>query len=172
MKAYLNLEFDNRTELDEYMRRQVGTERQAVIVPAATPVVIEAEFTTSDVQPETPQKTRKPRSDAGQPRGPYKTSDKPAETVSDQQGPAVAASVAAPAPTITPPATPGAALTVVEARAALKRIHDTKGLGPEACIKHIQEFGVQAISKLPETMFAAFILKADEKVAAAGAKKA
>jgi pullulanase/glycogen debranching enzyme len=60
----------------------------------------------------------------------------------------------------------GPTLTEADARAALKRMKDTKGLATPACIAHIQSFGVDAISKLPAANYAEFIRQADEKIAA------
>ena len=61
-------------------------------------------------------------------------------------------------------------LTIDDARAALKRINDTKGLGTPVCIGHLQAFGVNRISDLPANMYEDFIFRADEMIAKRTAK--
>jgi len=124
---------------------------------------------------------RKPRADAGVPRGPYKTTGEPATAAAQGQEPqrteppapvSPTQQAAPPASAATPPAAPvapspaGAAPTLADARAALKRISDTKGLGAEAVVAHLAAHGVNQLTKLPEAMYAAFIAAADAKVKA------
>ncbi len=157
--------------------------------------------TASTPQPPAPR-TRKPRNDAGKPRGPYKTGTEPNANAGGAGAPAAnpsgapagqqaatpaaaltdaekekavrdaeaykaddAARTALQASRDTAAAAPGAELTQDDARAALRRINDTKGLGTPACIAHLQDFGVNQLSLLPKEKYALFIKQADEKVA-------
>ena len=129
---------------------------------------------------------RKPRADAGKPRGPHKSTDSapvgvgsatPPPDGQPQGGSTPPAVSNSEAPVASPTATPttasaapaasesGKKLTIDDARAALKRISDTKGLGMEACMQHLQEFKVTRISDVKEADYALFIKQADEKVA-------
>ena len=131
-------------------------------------------------EPEQPRK-RKPRSDAGQPRGPYKTTTtgEPAASEPGATATSVATTPAAPA-TPTNPAAPtgseaspaastppsagtsaaaGTALTEADARAALKVVSDTPGLGMQTCLGALHSFGVDRITKLPKEEYANFIAK-------------
>jgi hypothetical protein len=198
VKASITLEFDNPASLYAAVDRLRGKDVSfTVSIPPtaklgdleprpAIPVTPTGEVIAQPVV----EKTRKPRADAGKPRGPYKTSTtgEPAASEPGVQGGdlPVAPQPAAPVTpttsaspdarvaeqrTVNPPeagANPvgGPTLTLDDARAALKRIKDTKGLATPACIAHIQSFGVDAISKLPAEKYAEFIRQADEKIAA------
>lgn len=152
-KTSLIIEFPTLEDAHEALGRLIGVNTTVTIQPAvAVPPPQQA-----DQKP-----PRKPRSDAGQPRGPN------ART---------AAGGATPPPPVTPPTVaqleqPKPApeqqskLTVEDGRAAMKRINGTKGLGMEACMAHLREFGVDMISKLPVEKMGEFIAKADVKIAA------
>lgn len=139
------------------------------------------------------KKPRKPRSDAGQPRGSYGKKDTDnaalAETLRAQQAAQSAAaatqqpqgsspeetkapSVTAQGARVAPAAAaaPSGKLTIADARAALDRINVTPGLGMPACIAHINSFGYARISDVPAEKYAEFIAQADAKIAAAGKK--
>lgn len=138
------------------------------------------------------KKPRKPRNDAGKPRGPYKTNGGPAASTPADQADVAASSAAAPvsptnaaAPAVantdgvspakaespnsgsgaTPPAA-AAPLTEADARAALKRINETPGLGMEAVMAHLRDFGTNRASLLKPEQYADFIASASEKIAA------
>ena len=134
------------------------------------------------------KKLRKPRSDAGKVRGPYKTAGGAPDGTPSTTAPTSAAPASPPAPEPAAPvqdgvllpeptvATPtggapaAADLTIDDARAALKRINNTKGLGTPVCIGHLQGFGVNRISDLPKDQYAEFIRRADEMIAKHTAK--
>lgn len=151
----------------------------------------------SSITPTAPTPTekpkRKPRSDAGQPRGSYKLSpeeqekalrdaagnkedDAARQRLQEERNAAARESVktAAPEPAVAQaqeaqraePSTPAAAdPTMDDARGALGLLNETPGLGMPACMQHLQEFGVNRISLLPKEKFAIFIKQAKEKVA-------
>jgi hypothetical protein len=123
----------------------------------------------------TPEKpARRPRSDAGKPRGPHKNDAPQGATVAPPataaQTPPAETPPAAPAPA---PSTPqnGGELTIDDARDALGRISLTPNMGMQGCMDHLKEFGVDRITKLPAEKYADFIVAADAKVAKAKAAK-
>jgi hypothetical protein len=107
---------------------------------------------TADPVPE--KKERKARSDAGQPRGPYKRKE------SDSPLPSEAAAPATQTPAETPPAAPVAAATAAPATAALT-IADVRaamtGRPTDKNIKLLNKFGYMKSSELPQEKFADFI---------------
>jgi hypothetical protein len=193
MKAVLSLQFESERELADVVARLTGStvEHKVVLEPACakcdvteaeviTPPLAERTETTATPTPDPVKKPRQRRSDAGQPRGAYKT-----ETTIEERNAAARASVGQPAAAAADevsggatgavaqkPVQPAAAadpnkkLTRDDARAALKAIVDCKGLGQLAAIQHLQEHGVVQISLLPEAMYAEFIKKAQAKVSA------
>jgi hypothetical protein len=142
------------------------------------------------VQPE--KKPRKPRNDAGKPRGPYKTNGGPASS-----NPGVPESALAPTPQPAEPVSPtnvaapavantdgvspakaespnsgsgatppaAAAHTLDDARAALALINKTPGMGMPAVMLHLQDFGTNRASLLKPEQYAAFVASAKQKVA-------
>jgi hypothetical protein len=106
-----------------------------------------------DVQPE--KKARKPRADAGKPRGPYnKAAEAPAETAAAEQ--TVKASPASPAPTTAAAApAPAAELTIDDLKAAMTVLAKKKNI--EANMAVLRKFGVGQVSKLPKEHYAAFL---------------
>ena len=188
-KVVLTIESNDPSFVSRIMQAVTGREEITVALP---PLHI---LHPSPLEPQPPVTTeaapagaamprqRKPRADAGKPRGPYKSTGVVAEGASpNTASPAEPASAAtAPtnseAPVASPTATPttasaapvasepGKELTIDDARAALKRISDTKGLGMEACMTHLQEFGVTRISDLKAPDYALFVKQADQKVA-------
>lgn len=196
MKAFLNLEFNDGGELVRFMERYLGERAQPhVIIPGAyntTPIDAEilgaaaAQETTGAEQNQNAPRPRKPRSDAGQPRGPHKTTG---DTPTPVPASVVAAAATAvsptqstpPAPTTPPAAPPSAAaplapagagkLTEAHARAELKKISTEPGMGgTQAAIDYIKKFGVHQITKLPESMYEQFIAGVDKEIAAFRAK--
>lgn len=117
---------------------------------------------------------RKQRKDKGQKRTPYG----PRTGASAEPAPAPAP---APAPTPAPAPAPAPAdvkpvasektdpkaLTLDDARAAMKALSDTPGCGMDACIGTLREFGCMRISELGAEHYASFIAKCDEKRQAA-----
>lgn len=101
------------------------------------------------------KRERKPRSDAGQPRGPYKRRE---ETPTDG-APVVEAAAPATVPAETPPAAPEAAaipvpaaeLSIADVRAAMT------GRSTEKNIALLKKFGYAKSSDLPQPQYAAFI---------------
>jgi hypothetical protein len=182
MKAIaLTLEFHSLAELHGAVSRLRGAVEQTTVITYPVKEPEDAEIVGEPQQGEQLKRPRKPRSDAGQPRGTYKTTGEPAASEPGQAVNSVAAAPATPAtPThnAAPPASrsgatvgesatapAGAAPTFEDARAALKRISSEKGMGTEACMVHLNQFGVVQITKLPEAMYAVFIKQADEKIA-------
>lgn len=124
---------------------------------------------------------RKPRSDAGKPRGPYKpretSTGEPAAsepgytgegipartppaapaTPTTSSAPAPAAASSAPTSTQAMPVAEEFPATLDGARAAMKKLNDTPGLGMDACIASLKAHGVNRISDLPQEKFAEFI---------------
>jgi hypothetical protein len=102
------------------------------------------------------KKLRKPRSDAGQPRGPYKTTGEPAASEPDTGATSVVTPSAAPATPTTPAVTAAqAVLTVADVRAAMEVLNKKRGI--EANMKLLAKFGVQRASDLPKEKYAEFI---------------
>lgn len=168
---------------------------QAAVSDAAPVAPPPAAVEPEQAQPE--KRQRKPRSDAGKPRGSYKPTGEPA--ASEPQSPsatdsAVAGSAAPATPTTsTPPqAAPAASsavaapaagagavvealakkLTKDDAFAALSRINAEPGLGMEACRKFMLSLGYNRISDVKEETYADFITKVDAAIAAHRAAKA
>jgi hypothetical protein len=123
------------------------------------------------------KKPRKPRNDAGKPRGPYKTNGGPASS-----NPGVPESALAPTPQpaepVSPTNTAGAvpegqspaaggspAPTLDDVRAALALINKTPGMGMPAVMLHLQDFNTNRASLLKPEQYAAFVASAKQKVA-------
>lgn len=130
-----------------------GTDKAPPVVPAAST-------------------NRKPRADAGKPRGPHKNAGAPADA--DPKGHGSTPTPAAPAPkTAAPPApaegdkpqpsgvTPAvAAATEADAQAALEALFNKKGLAEAQRVLGL--FGVAALRFLPADKRGEFITKAQE----------
>ena len=188
MYSKITIFCDNEAELREFAERILSKPTVAFPEPVSAQAVIQTPVTLDPVE----KPARKPRADAGKPRGPYKTTTtgEPAETV-QQDGTDKAAALApakselpatpttsaaagesvATKPGATPPAPVAAEPTLDDARAALARINAVPGLGMEACLAHLAEFGTDRITLLKKEHYARFITAADAKVAAAKAKK-
>jgi hypothetical protein len=192
VKASITLEFDSPAGLYAAVDRLRGRDGSSVtlnITPPAIPVTPAGEVITQPVV----EKTRKPRADAGKPRGPYNTAKTTGEPAASEPSPIPANSVAG--PTLAAPATPttpaspdarvaeqrtvnppeaganpvgGPTLTLDDAKAALRRVKDTKGLGTPACIGLIQSFGFDRISDLPAEKFPELLVRVDEMIAKQG----
>lgn len=204
MKAEVTIYCDSEDELREFADRILS--RPIPIVPTIVGAGAAQEqkgpqgISQQAQQQAQPAATRqrKPRSDAGQPRGPYKTNDgapsggQPASgaatpgtgagTTAGFESPRPSPQPAAPAQEpksaaegqSVPPATPAAAdsaLTEADVRAALKVVSDTAGLGMQTCMGIINSFGVDRISSLPKDQYAAFKAKCEEIVANHAVKK-
>ena len=207
MKITIEKDFTNwsRSQIAEWFRRFQMIYAAADVVAQDGVVVKSRDSAPADAHEEgtpagladiaTPQpekKPRKPRNDAGKPRGPYKTNGEPAASEpgvggqnsvapSQPAAPATPTTSAAPGkapaegdkpqPSGVVPATAAAEPTLDDARAALARINAVPGLGMEACLAHLAEFGTDRITLLKKEHYARFITAADAKVAAAKAKK-
>jgi hypothetical protein len=200
MKITVTKEFGSPEEAAAWLRIFSG-EPTPFVVPEPIRVDATGAASNEPTPPAPGKKPRKPRADAGKPRGPYKTTGGPAASTPADQADVAASSAAAPAsPTqsaapavahtdgvgpataeavnsgsgATPPAAadPDKAPTIDDARAALKRINDTPGLGMEACMTHMADFGTNRVLLLKPEQYPSFIKSADEKVAAAKAAAA
>lgn len=104
---------------------------------------------TTDAPPV--ERVRKPRSDAGQPRGPYKRREEsPVQTAAPTQTPA-ATPPAPSAPEAAAPATAPTVLTLVHVREAMT------GRPTEKNIALLKKFGYSKSSDLPPAKYAEFI---------------
>jgi hypothetical protein len=171
MKVTITQDFDSVEDAADFLARVLGTAAQQPeqvinIVPPAT-------FTAEAVAAHTAAvtagaKVRKPRADAGKPRGPHKDKDAaPAAPAAQAQEAQRAEPVPPPAPATppqapakvdaAPPVSPTAGVTLEDARAEMKRLNDTKGKGMDACIATLKAFGVNRISDLPKEKIGDFI---------------
>lgn len=131
MKTTLSFEFANLEAAQEFLAAVNGRDKAEIVI------------TTDE-----PKKERKARSDAGQPRGPYKKRE---------DSPAEAAAPATQTPAATPPAAPAAApaaLTLADVRAAMT------GRSTEKNIGLLKKFGYAKSSDLPQEKYADFIAAA------------
>lgn len=126
---------------------------------------------------------RKPRSDAGQPRGPYNKDAAPAapvapahEVKSAEPAPSAAAtptptpvtaapSAAAPQAPATSTAPSGAAPTHADATAALREMNKVKGLGMDACVGLLKDYGALSVSKLQPEQLPEFVATIKARIA-------
>jgi hypothetical protein len=184
VKASITLEFDNPASLYAAVDRLRGKDAVTVNIPPNSFVVaqdVRAEHVAHVDEQSLPTetKTRKPRADAGKPRGPYKTSTnnagaeqggtQPTEEAGAPAAGGPGPDTPAPAPSSAAPVTGAAAsLTLDDAKAALRRVKDTKGLGTPACIGLIQSFGFDRISDLPAEKFPELLVRVDEMIAKQG----
>jgi hypothetical protein len=192
LKATLTFEFDTPAALHAFVDRMRGKDAAVALAYSPSEILLRGDVKGEAVIPhaDEPQRTRKPRADAGKPRGPYKKGDtttgEPAASEPGVQGAGIPASpqpeaLATPTTTASPDArvaeqrtvnppeaganpVGGPTLTLEDAKAALRRVKDTKGLGTPACIGLIQSFGFDKISDLPAAQFAEFIRVADERI--------
>lgn len=142
-----------------------GTQAQegAGAPAAASPIPPAAPFTGLE-HGEQPKRPRKPRADAGKPRGPYKVTTNaepegagaPAATVEAQEATATAASAAAPQAASSGEASSSAELTLEGMRDLLRQLNAAPGKGVMACTLALREFGVLRISELPKEKYAEF----------------
>ena len=132
---------------------------------------------SSDVINSTEKKPRKGRSDAGQPRGPYKTAGGAGDPPAGATGPAPqgllpSTSSAAPAkssavePPQATPAPEAADLTLEVVRAEMAKLHALPNKGTTACLAALKHFGVARISDLPKEKYAEFVKYVHEQIAA------
>jgi hypothetical protein len=94
-------------------------------------------------------------------RGPYKPRAKDEAPAAEEK----AAQPATPAPAADAAAGPAVEPTFDDVKAALARLHDTEGLGMEACRRHLQEFGTNRVSAVKKEDYRLFVKQADEKIA-------
>lgn len=197
MKVTVTKEFGSPEEAAAWLRIFSGAsvDPRLILDPASSAICPITQALPQGPEPEQVKKPRKPRNDAGKPRGPYKTSNNAGENQAEAQAgssgaaapvpvpvgvdspvspaPAPAAPVAdkAESPSVATPAA-AAPLTEADARAALKRINETPGLGMEAVMTHLRDFGVNRVTLLKPEQYADFVKRAVEKVAAVTAAAA
>lgn len=122
------------------------------------------------------KKPRKPRADAGVPRGPYKTTGADAGATASstpETTPQVGAAAGDPAPVESPPAQPTAAAsaptpaepTLDDVKATMSVLSKKKNI--DANIQLLAKFGVQKASALPTTKYAEFIAAAKKEAGVA-----
>lgn len=180
MKITITKEFETAEDAYAFLERlatplvHYSTVNDPMSFAPSTPATPERALAAAGAVVE--KKLRKGRSDAGKVRGPYKTAGGAPDVTPLTAAPPSAAPVAPPAPTpLTGEGEPAVgsdpALTLDDARAALKRINDTKGLGTPVCIGHLHTFGVNRISDLKQEHYADFIRQADELIARHTEKK-
>jgi len=179
MKITITQEFDNADDAYGFMARLLGPGTVTM-----NPVGVSGAAPQSE-QPE--RKPRKPRSDAGQPRGPNSrttgqqapgasatpTKDAKAEGAGAPSGDAGGVSKpteptgSAPVPSAAPSAA-ASEITLDQVRAKLHQLHAMKGQGVEASLAALQTFKVMRVSDLPKEKYAEFMAHVDEKIKAAG----
>lgn len=168
MKAILTIEFDKPSDLHEAVSRlrgdvKVRGESFNIVMPdrvvagdATVNLVGDAvEKHTADVV--AGANARKPRSDAGQPRAPYK----PRAVKEENASPAAPATPAAGEQST--PAAAGAdakAPTFDDVKDALQKVHDKAGLGMDSCVKLLQSFGTNRVTGIKPEQFAQFVASA------------
>jgi len=206
MKISLNIEFDNFTDAQQaagMLARQFGMEHlNPAIEPPAPPTLVvppEAQATPamaaviampSDVPEEPPapeKKTRKGRSDKGQPRGPNARTTTPQQDSQEAAQAAATEVLTAPAPT--PAAAPAAAPSVEPAPAAppveqgkevkqedvmdaLQKVFDSSGadnteLGMQKAEAILARHGVKRIRDLKPEQYASVVQMATDTLAGA-----
>lgn len=144
----------------EYVLAQAGVviETKVVVTGGSAP---EPTLPTKEVeaverpepQPQAEKKVRKPRSDAGQPRGPYKKDEPAAPATRPADAPE---SSPAPAPMAAVPAEqPAKELTIDDLKAAMTILAKKKNI--EANMAVLRRFGVGQVSKLPVDKYPAFL---------------
>lgn len=167
MKITITREFTTADEAMEFLARVQGPSP----APAQPPITVNLMPSTAAEAPQPPaaKKPRKPRADAGQPRGEYRhrttggagsppagaTSPAPQEpepstpSAAPAKSPALEPSQAAQAPA-------AADLTLADLRETLGKLNSVAGKGMESCIAALQKFGVLRVSDLPKEKYAEF----------------
>lgn len=170
MKITIEKEFTSAGEAAVWLQRffVAGAGSTVTIIPPR-----------QDLPVEEAKPPRKPRNDAGKPRGSYLEKAKagvvasgtlPVEAVAYDgvanraQYEAEAAHAAQAAPESEGAATVSLPPTKEDALAALKRMADKEGFGTPACIKHLKEFKVSRLSELKPESYPLFIKQIDEKL--------
>ena len=188
MKITITQDFDTPKDALAFLARVQGPSPAPVAPPAAAAVGVVGQPgpTLPQQQAEQPaaKKPRKGRSDAGQQRGPYKTTTggsaasepgqtgsnsvptpMPAAPVSPTQSAVPAKSSAVEPPQAAPaPATVDWTLEAV--RAEMGKLHAIPNKGTTACLAALKHFGVARISDLPKEKYAEFVKYVHEQVAA------
>jgi hypothetical protein len=173
MKITITREFTTASEAMEFLARVQGPSP----APAQPEPLAQPHVAVEQGQPPTAKKARKGRSDAGQPRGPYKTTGAAApETAGASQpttpGTTASTAASAPAAASTTPAAPAkssaveppqaasapaaAELTEADVRATLGLLNSAPGGGVGACLKAIKDFGYERVSAMPKEKYAEF----------------
>jgi hypothetical protein len=130
-------------------------ERTPQAQPDAQPTIAERTETTDVTTPEPVKKARKPRADAGVPRGPYKKDETPEpaateKTPAEGDKPQPSGVVSAPAA-----AEPVKEWTIDAIKAEMSVLSKKKGI--DANIQLLAKFGVQKVSALPATKYNEFV---------------
>lgn len=172
MKITISQDFNSVEAAEEFLARRFGQPFSSAVAPVKNPPVEASQAAQAPVAaaPLIPNRARKPRSDAGQARGPYKPRDSvsaPVPPEAEPGAPSAPVGMAVTAPTAPPAAASAAApqagspgeasdLTVEALRETLGRLQKTPGKGVEACLAAIKQFGVTRISDLPKERYAEF----------------
>jgi hypothetical protein len=169
MSIELTLRFSTLEAARTALNKLVGVYTQAQVVVEDKPV--DAEIVAEEKTPDPAEKVRKPRADAGQPRGPYKPRAKSGKEILAE------AAVEAKMPEQSPqqpeqspqqPEQPApAAATFDDVKAALGRLHDAKGFGMDACRTHLLKFGANRVSAVKQSDYTAFVAEINAKLAGA-----
>ena len=172
MSIELTLRFSTLEAARTALNKLVGVYTQAQVVVEDKPV--DAEIVAEEKTPDPAEKVRKPRADAGQPRGPYKPRAKSGKEILAEMN---AAAVEAKMPEQSPqqpeqspqqPEQPApAAATFDDVKAALGRLHDAKGFGMDACRTHLLKFGANRVSAVKQSDYTAFVAEINAKLAGA-----
>ena len=179
MKITITQDFDTPKDALAFLARVQGPSPAPVAPPAAAVAVSAPE----PVDPNA-KKPRKGRSDAGQPRGPYKTTTggpaasepgqtgsnsvptpMPAAPVSPTQS-AVPAKSSAVEPPQAASAPAAADWTLETVRAEMAKLHALPNKGTTACLAALKHFGTARISDLPKEKYAEFVKYVHEQIAA------
>jgi hypothetical protein len=166
MKITITREFDSVEEAVEFLQPHMT---DVVVVERPMPLkASELPEQAGGTPPATTEKKpRKPRSDAGQPRGPYKTKEAESAAAPTADGQASAkpaltdnalasgetGSSAAAAPAPAAPERP-VELTIDDLKAAMTVLSKKHGI--EANMKLLAQFGTEKVSLLPKEKYAAF----------------
>ena len=191
MKITITQDFDTPKDALAFLARVQGPSPASVALPlaAAAPGVVGQPGPAVQQQTEQPaaKKPRKGRSDAGQPRGPYKTTGAaapetagasqpttPGTTASTAGSAPAAASTTSAAPAkssaVEPPQAASAPTTadwtLETVRAEMAKLHALPNKGTTACLAALKHFGTARISDLPKERYAEFVKYVHEQIAA------
>ena len=190
MKITITREFTTASEAMEFLARVQGPSPAPDAAPngfAVPPRLTPLSTITEPPDQPAVKKPRKGRSDAGQPRGPYKTTGAAAPETAcasqpTTQGRTASTVASAPAAASTIPAAPAkssaveppqaasapaaADWTLETVRAEMAKLHALPNKGTTACLAALKHFGTARISDLPKEKYAEFVKYVHEQIAA------